>query len=59
MALIGDREAGIFKEASIPAIDNFTSDELEAIRVMAERLRKIMEEAKERQQVHLKKRGWG
>lgn len=59
MAFIGDREAGIFKEASIPAIDNFTSDELETIGVLAKKLKGIMEDAKERQQDHLRKMGWG
>ena len=59
MAFIGDREAGIFKEASISAIDNFTSDELETIGVLANTLKGIMEDAKERQQDHLRKMGWG
>jgi len=58
MAYISDRDAAIFREGSIPAIDNFTEAELNAIGELAQRLKAILEIAKERQQEELKSLGW-
>jgi len=58
MAYISDRDAAIFREASIPALDNFTEAELNAVGELAQRLKAILEFAKERQQEELKTLGW-
>jgi hypothetical protein len=56
MAYISDRDAAIFKEASIPAIDNFTTQDLEQIGKLAQELKPILEAAKKRKQESLKKK---
>jgi hypothetical protein len=58
MPFINDRDAAVFREASIPAIDNFTEAEFTEIGELAQRLRVILEAAKERQQKDLRRIGW-
>jgi uncharacterized coiled-coil protein SlyX len=55
MPRINDLDMSIFQEAGIPAIDNFTSEELETIGGLAKQLKAIMGAAKERQQQALEK----
>jgi hypothetical protein len=59
MPRIPDTYADVFRKASIPAIENFTRDELAEISVMADRLKAIMDAANKRQQDHLKVIGQG
>ena len=57
MASIFDWDAAVFKEASIPAIQNFNQQELEHIGRLAQELKAILEDAKKREQDSFKKAG--
>jgi len=57
MAAISDRDASVFKEASIPALENFDQQELEQIGRLAQELKTILTSAKQRQQDSLRKAG--
>ena len=58
MPIIGDRDASIFREASIPAMDNFTEEELSDVSRLARDLKTIMDAAKQRLKMRLEKKDW-
>ena len=58
MPFICDSDAAIFREASIPAMQNFTDGELYEVGELAGRLRAILDAAKQRLHDRLERRGW-
>jgi len=59
MPRIPDIHADVFQKASIPAIENFTEEELTEIAAVAQRLKAIMDAANKRYREHLQEMGWG